>query len=337
MAGNITKSCKITGNGGDLTLQLPNLTYAYSLEINNASEITLPMLSSVSNGMDISYSEASELSLPELTYVGGDLVISNNRYLETLEMGELVSVQGNLEIEGNDDLAAIEGLPYLSSVGGDLTLKGGFERYVMCYNSLDQDSWADALFSIDMPTLGIVRNDIAITSTSSLNCSDVPSSLAGRSYSCNGDASNTDETDDNKTSSSDSKGDLTTGAKAGIAIGIIGLVAILTTVAFYLWRRRQRLRGHGEPEPAPPYNNGDHAAIESERKNDYEMEYYSVQPHYDASSQKNLINRSSELGRPLSSGRPGPEGRHEMHNVKDPPAAYELSAEDEVGKEMRPG
>lgn len=129
MAGNITQRCKITGNGGDLTLQLPNLTYAYSLEISNASEITLPMLSSVSDGMEIRYSDASELSMPELTYVGGDLVMSNNRHLDTLDFGELVNVQGNLQLEGNDELAEIKGLPYLSSVGGNLDLMGAFERY----------------------------------------------------------------------------------------------------------------------------------------------------------------------------------------------------------------
>lgn len=130
MAGNITRSCKIAGNGGDLTLQLPNLTYAYSLEISNASEIALPMLSSVSNGLEVSYSEASELSMPELTYVGGDLVISNNRHLHTFELAELVNVQGNLELVSNEELDEIDGLPYLSSVGGDLSLMGSFEKYV---------------------------------------------------------------------------------------------------------------------------------------------------------------------------------------------------------------
>ena len=128
LAGNITKSAKITGNGGDLALQLPNLTYAYSLEINNASEISLPMLSSVSNGLQISHSDVSELSMPELTYVGGDLVISNNRNLQDLDMGELVNVQGNLKVAGNEDVSEIKGLPYLSSVGGDLSLMGAFQR-----------------------------------------------------------------------------------------------------------------------------------------------------------------------------------------------------------------
>jgi hypothetical protein len=128
LAGNITRSATITGNGGDLSIQLPNLTYAYSLEINNASSIELPMLSSVSNGLSISSNDASELTLPELTYVGGDLIVSNNPRLGTFKMPELVNVQGNLEVENNDALDSVHGLPYLSSVGGDLSLSGAFDR-----------------------------------------------------------------------------------------------------------------------------------------------------------------------------------------------------------------
>lgn len=109
-------------------MQLPNLTYAYSLEIDNANEISLPMLSSVSNGLRVSNSDVSELSISELTFVGGDLVISGNRNLAELGMEELINVQGDLEIVDNNDLVEIKGLPYLSSVGGDLSLTGALER-----------------------------------------------------------------------------------------------------------------------------------------------------------------------------------------------------------------
>jgi hypothetical protein len=61
-----------------------------------------------------------------------------------------------------------------------------------------------------------------------------------------------------------------------------------------------------------------------DKKQDFEMEYYSGQPHYDGSSQKELIHRETEMGRPHSGRYQGPEGRHEMFNTKDPPAAHEL-------------
>lgn len=114
---------------------MPNLTYSYSLDISNASKIDLPMLSSVSNGLDISYSGASDLSIPQLTYVGGNLMVSNNPNLDTLEFKQLVNVQGDLDITNNGALSEITGLPYLSSVGGDLTLTGAFDAYVHIFST----------------------------------------------------------------------------------------------------------------------------------------------------------------------------------------------------------
>jgi hypothetical protein len=88
------------------------------------------MLTSVSDGLSISYSKASALDVPELTYVGGNLVVSGNPYLDRFQLDELVNVQGDLEITDNEALADLDGLPYLSSVGGDLSLTGAFDVYV---------------------------------------------------------------------------------------------------------------------------------------------------------------------------------------------------------------
>ena len=137
---------------------------------------------------------------------------------------------------------------------------------------------------------------------------------------------------------------ISTGATAGIAVGAIAVVALLALVAFFFWRRRKRQNHHDAIETTPPYNRtSDHkdtTGFGSDQKNDYEMGYYSASAqnsHYEASSQNDLIqnNRNSEMGRPYSSGKPGPEGRHELFSAKDPPAAFELSAEREVGKPKR--
>jgi hypothetical protein len=178
-----------------------------------------------------------------------------------------------------------------------------------------------------LPALGIVRNDISIVSSGALNCSDVPSSLARGSYSCNGNAADSITNSQTSAAEHETSG-LSGGAIAGIVIGTLCLVAILAGVAFVLYRRHKRLHpssssGVREIDPAPSYQ-------EHDKKEDFEMDYYSVQPHFDAGSQKELIQRSSEVGRPTSRGRPGPEGRHEMFNTKDPPAAHELA-----GSEVR--
>lgn len=155
--------------------------------------------------------------------------------------------------------------------------------------------------------------------------------MARGSYSCNGNVAGA--APDDGSDEPPGKGGLSTGAKAGIAIGTIASVALLAALAFFLWKWRRRTlsaappdQAHAEPDAAPVYH--ERGIPSAERKDDFEMDYYSVQPQYDASSQKGLIQRESEMGRPTSGQHPGPEGRHEMFGTKDPPAAHELPAQE---------
>lgn len=163
--------------------------------------------------------------------------------------------------------------------------------------------------------------------------------LAGGSYSCNGNTDNPIP-DDPVVEEVKDRG-FSAGAKAGIAIGTIAAVALLAAAGFFIYRwRKRRLtptepNDHGNAEAAPPYRE---RSLGHDRKHDFEMEFYSVQPHYEGSSQKELIDRGGgggeEMGRPSMGAHPGPEGRHEMFNTKDPPAAHELPASD-IDKEGR--
>jgi len=181
---------------------------------------------------------------------------------------------------------------------------------------------ADRVCSAEFPSLGIVRNNIAIASTSAFNCSDVSESLAQGTYSCNADGEGTS----GSTITAGRK--LSAGAKAGIAIAVVAFVVLLAAVAFLLWRRRQQQlqasknsEQYGDAKEAP--DGRELGYVSSDKKDGHEMEYYTVHPQ---ESQKELIakNQMGEMGRSLSSAKPGPEGRHEMHNTKDPPAAHEL-------------
>lgn len=44
--GNITQQATILNNGGQMSLTMPNLTYAYNMNISNASTIDIPLLQS---------------------------------------------------------------------------------------------------------------------------------------------------------------------------------------------------------------------------------------------------------------------------------------------------
>ncbi|KAK1088834.1 cell wall protein Ecm33 [Friedmanniomyces endolithicus] len=90
--GNITQQATITNNSAQMTLTLPNLTYAYNMEITNASAIEMPVLQSINQNLDISYSAVQNLTLPVLSYVGGDLDVKDNAQLVGIEMPDLVNV-----------------------------------------------------------------------------------------------------------------------------------------------------------------------------------------------------------------------------------------------------
>ncbi|KAK1078414.1 cell wall protein Ecm33, partial [Friedmanniomyces endolithicus] len=68
--GNITQQATVTNHSAQMTLTLPNLTYAYNMEITNASAVEMPMLQSINQNLDISYSAVQNLTLPVLSYVG---------------------------------------------------------------------------------------------------------------------------------------------------------------------------------------------------------------------------------------------------------------------------
>ena len=125
----MTQQIRIQDNSPSLDLALPHLTYAYNLEISDARKISLPMLGSVSNGLNISGSGIPDLTIEELSFVGGNFSLSNNANLQTLSLNKLVQVQGDMDIVGNKELLGLGGLSALSSVGGALRFVGSFTRY----------------------------------------------------------------------------------------------------------------------------------------------------------------------------------------------------------------
>ena len=128
--GNITQQATIVNNSGQMKLTLPYLTYAYNMEITNASVVEMPVLQSVNQHLDISWNQIQNLSLPELSYVGGDFGVNSNGQLADIDLPMLVNVQGNMEVRGNTQLEDLSGYSALAYVGKDLTLEGEFDQCV---------------------------------------------------------------------------------------------------------------------------------------------------------------------------------------------------------------
>ena len=153
----------------------------------------------------------------------------------------------------------------------------------------------------------------------------MPPSIGKGIYTCDTDASlndisSNDESDD---------GGLSSGAIAGIAVGVVALLAIIgLLVAGWAWLRLRRKRKaeraneeHGVPamiEKDGPDREASRA-LKAERNRTKELP---PSPPYSATSGK-----ETEMGRPLSGSFPGPEGRHEVQTGV--PAAIELPSYDE--------
>jgi hypothetical protein len=127
--GNVTQQVTILDNSGTMALTLPNLTYAYNINISNASSVDIPLLKSVSQSLDISWNTFQNLSLPNLSYVGQEVNIANNAEMTELALDDLVNVQGGFSLVSNAQLEDLGGLSRLNYIGGNLNLDGDFVTY----------------------------------------------------------------------------------------------------------------------------------------------------------------------------------------------------------------
>ncbi|KAK4560727.1 cell wall protein Ecm33 [Recurvomyces mirabilis] len=224
--GNITQQATIVNNSGQMSLTLPNLTYAYNMEISNASSISMPMLQSVSANLDVSWNSIRNLSIPELSFVGGELSIVGNSQLDELDMMALVNVQGGMTVRDNAQLEILDGLSTLSYVGGNMMLDGDFTNATLA-------------------SLHNVRGDLFLASPSGATCAEIPSSIVHGHYTCNAAQGNVHH-----------GGKLPVGAVAGIVLGaVLGLATILGVL---LWLRYRRRSSHvseisdSQRPPLPP-------------------------------------------------------------------------------------
>lgn len=62
--------------------------------------------------------------MPHVAWLGGDLRILCNYDLVRLDLGSLVYIKGEIEIEGNRSLPDLDGLRSLKYLGGSLTIGG---------------------------------------------------------------------------------------------------------------------------------------------------------------------------------------------------------------------
>jgi len=222
---NITGQFEVQSNGQKLSVILPNLTTAGSLQIKNTTTLSIPALQTVNGTLQFLENFFTNISIPKLTSVMSGIAIDGNPSLSGISMGALTTT-GGLQIENNTDLLSVNGFPKLTTIDGALEATGNFSTFQL--PALKQVQGA---FNVD--SSGDINSDCdTFTSAVSSATLNVPAKVHCKGQDTNVQASGTVSSGSSSTGSSSSSSS-TKKSAAGqldvpITFGLIGgLLAML--------------------------------------------------------------------------------------------------------------
>ncbi|KAF3927362.1 hypothetical protein ABW21_db0203888 [Orbilia brochopaga] len=233
---------EIRNNGQDAFVSLNQLSYARSIILEGGiRDISLPALTRTLGDIILTNNTYSALEIPKLESLGQDfgdhmprleakLVIdgSSSPNLRTVAFPLLGMVMNNLTlIRGSSNWSGVQGFPVLKQVGQDISIDGNFT-------------------TIELPQLDRWYNT-SLSVNAAVSCHDFVKQpgIAHKNFTklvCNGMEFNTTA----DTGKSGSTGDGTQGAgmpmgvKAGIGVGVAGVIGLAISAAFYHCRRTGR-------------------------------------------------------------------------------------------------
>lgn len=207
--------------GSNLTgfaVSFPNLRQVRNLTLYGCASVDLPALELVNETLAIVNNTADELDLPQLRQVQEDFVLKNNSELASMKVPALSIIGGDVVFLDNAQLEAVN-LPSLGSVNGDLLANGSFTK-------------------LNFDSLNEVQGDVSIFSTGTLDCTSLDTydhtNIFKARYICSA------TTDTGEVPEEPASGILSSGAKTGIAVGVVFGVALLVSGAWLIWRKTRR-------------------------------------------------------------------------------------------------
>lgn len=126
--GNVSTALSLNANGKDLSVEFPNLLWAYNISIRNAATVSIPSLASVNGSLGFFSDDFTSLAAPNLTNVGGSLTFAECNSLTNISMPELTQIGGAFQLANNSALLNIDGFPAIKTVGGALDFYGAFTK-----------------------------------------------------------------------------------------------------------------------------------------------------------------------------------------------------------------
>ncbi|KAL1634282.1 cell wall protein Ecm33 [Diplodia intermedia] len=221
---------------------LPVLATAADLTFRNATSVSIPSLTNITGDLFVTGAEGVTFSAGSLEEIGSTLTMVNSESLSNLSFPALATVGGSMNISHNPNLTSLA-FASLQTIGGDVDLDGNFT-------------------SVTFPSLRTLRGALNLTTTATafdcaalkraadngtveggLACTDASGDTVSAAAVTNPDtsSSSTDSSSSSSTSSSSSIGPLTSGAKIGLGVGIVGGVfGIACGAALVVLLRRLR-------------------------------------------------------------------------------------------------
>ncbi|KAH7138999.1 hypothetical protein B0J11DRAFT_32649 [Dendryphion nanum] len=193
-------------------------------------------------GSQMNISSNARLTTVAIPYskinTGSALTISNNTALESVDLSEITGIYGGLAILGNENITSVL-FAKLQTINGFVQLNGDFKN-------------------VSMPALTTISGALSVKSTANISplCTDLQNKNLQGHYDCTANVAknSVSKTETTLTTSvavptsqpqvasqePARSNSLPTGAKVGIAIGVIVVVVLGLTGAFFFFRRRMR-------------------------------------------------------------------------------------------------
>lgn len=127
---SIRKSLDIEANDGyisGLSTSFPMLQTAQNMTFRNCSEILLPSLKNVSDGLGFYGNIFKSFTAPKLTSAGS-IVFVDNTDLTNVSLPALTTVTELFQIANNTEFKIVDGFPKLSVVQGAVDFSGNFTK-----------------------------------------------------------------------------------------------------------------------------------------------------------------------------------------------------------------
>ncbi|GME70458.1 unnamed protein product [Ambrosiozyma monospora] len=148
---SVSNSLTVAYNGQGADVAFDQLQWANNITFYSISAISMANLTSVNHSIGFFESNVEDLTFKGLTKVGGDLTMSNNDELTSVDFDQLESVGGGFVVTNNSKLQSVDNFDDLKSVTGAVLITGD-------------------LANVSLPSLKSVRGAFSLESDGAADC-----------------------------------------------------------------------------------------------------------------------------------------------------------------------